>query len=330
MKITRLLIPCILLVFSLPYIYGGCVVIYSSGSLDKEKEDKDTSIGFIATSTQATISPSNADLIVGSALAGGSTNLDPNISKLNQRSNTPQLAAFLPMRFPLVLGASLHKIEIRPTVIYFNQTAVTTDNGSFDGSCGGEFSYSLNLNRNTENFSGHLAYENYCDYGIKISGETDIDGIFDPEAGVFKTAEFSFDELTDGSHTLKGQILIDFSDVPILSIFNAYSTNDRTGKIVWINDYSMNITERVGKDEFEIFGSFYHPEHGYVNLRTTHPLVVHDDDDWPTAGQIVIQGDKDTRAQLTAIDQLHFGIEADTDGDGRIDWDSAILNWYDL
>jgi hypothetical protein len=330
MKISKLLIPCILLVFSLPYIYGGCVVVYSSGSPDKDKEDRDTSIGFVGIGSQATINPTNAEEIAGSALAGGLTNLDPKISKLNQRSTTRQLAAFRPMRFPLVLGSSFLKIEISPTVINFSPTARMTDSGDFKGSCGGNFSFSLNLNKDSEKFSGRLFYEDYCEHGIKISGETDVDGNFDPDSGILETAEFSFDKLTDGSNILEGQIAIDFSDSPILSIFNAYSSDNRTGDVFWINDYSMNITELIGSVEIEIFGSFYHPKHGYVNLTTMNPLVVHAEDEWPSSGQIVIQGDQDTRAQLTAMDQLHFGIEADTDGDGRFDWDSGILNWHDM
>jgi hypothetical protein len=64
-------------------------------------------------------------------------------------------------------------------------------------------------------------------------------------------------------------------------------------------------------------------------LTTSKPFVVHDGDDRPTSGQLVIQGDNDTMAQLTALDQLRYRIEADSAGKGFFDWDSGILNWQE-
>jgi len=92
----------------------------------------------------------------------------------------------------------------------------------------------------------------------------------------------------------------------------------------------MNITEFAGYIEIEIFGRFYHPDHGFVNLTTTEPFIVHNEDDWPTSGLLVIQGDKNTKAELSARDQLTCFLAVDTDGDGAIDWESGILNWKEM
>lgn len=332
MKISRFIIPYLFLFFSMPYIYGGCVVVFSSGSVDKNDENNgtDTSIDYIGIRSQATISSINAAQLTGGALAGGLTHEEPERAALNHSPIATRKAAFIPLRFPLVLGHSLLKIEISRALITFSQTDYITDSGNLDGSCGGNFSYQLEINKESEKFSGRISFIDYCDYGLKISGETHVGGNFDVDSGAFESADFSFDELIDNSHILEGEISIDLSDSPILATFSAYSTTDSSGQVFRIKNYSMNIAEFVGNVEVEVFGTFYHPEYGYVELTTTDPFVVHDDDKWPTSGQILIHGDKDTNAQLTTIDHLRFEIEVDINGDGIFDWDSGILGWYDL
>ena len=84
------------------------------------------------------------------------------------------------------------------------------------------------------------------------------------------------------------------------------------------------------KVEIEIFGTFYLPDHGFVNLTTTEPFLVHHEDDWPTSGLIVLKGGRNTQAELSALDQLTYSVAADTDGDGVLDWDSGTVNWTDM
>ena len=295
----------------------------------KENIDDDSSGGFIGITSQAAITPMNAEALAGGAFAGGLIRVVPKSSKLNQNSNSTQIDAFRPLRFLLVLGDSLRRIELAPALIIFSPTNVMTESGNFEGSCGGDFSYTLNFNRVSERFSGNLSFRDYCNDGFTISGKTDIDGSFEVSSGDFDTAAFLFDSLSDGSQTLAGEISIDFSDTPILASFTAYITDEQVGKVYWIKDYSMNLFKLDGHIEIEIFGTFYHPDNGFVILTTSDPFIVHDEDYWPTSGQLVIQGDGGTKAQLMALDQLHYGIEADTVGDGILDWDSGILNWND-
>jgi hypothetical protein len=117
---------------------------------------------------------------------------------------------------------------------------------------------------------------------------------------------------------------------PITATFSAHSLDSESGQVYWIKDYSMNITEFAGYIEIEIFGRFYHPDFGSVNLSTTEPFIVHNEDDWPTSGLFVIHGENNTKAELSALDQWTCSVTADTDGDGVIDWDSGILNWTEM
>ena len=62
------MILIILLAFSLPYMYGGCVVVYSSDGFDRNQDQKDdeSSQGYAGLTTQAAITQMNAE-----ALAAG-------------------------------------------------------------------------------------------------------------------------------------------------------------------------------------------------------------------------------------------------------------------
>ena len=339
----RHLILFILLIFLLPYTYGGCIAVFSSGGdgdkviirsgpsdEDKQIVDDGGSGDTLIVATQASITPANAEALTGVAVTGNLTNSGPEISALSQSSAHTQIETFRPLSFTLALGDSLRDIDLNPSLFQLSQTNMINESGTVEGPCGGLFSYSLNLNILSEEFSGSLSFEDYCDSGTRFYGETDVVGAFEVSTGDFLSATFSFNNLIQGTFTLDGEMSIDLSDSPVIAVFTAHAKDNDTERVYWLRDYSMNITEWAGDVEIEVSGTFHHPDHGFVNLATTDPLVVHEEDDWPASGQIVIQGDNHTRAQLTALDPLHWRVEADTEGDGIFEWESGVLNWTDL
>jgi hypothetical protein len=320
------------LIFTLPYIYGGCVVIFSSGDIHRDSKQRqvDTNIGFIGISSQAAIKSTNAENLVSSAFIGGATDVQPIRSLLNRSVISTQASTFRPLKFSQLIIGSLRKVELDQFDVVHSQSDVMTKNGKFTGDCGGSFSYTLEFDNESQRLNGDILFEDYCDDGILISGQTDVDGYFDMLTGDFIAANLLFDNLGDEYFTFEGEISIDFSDVPIKVILAAYSTDNQTGNVCWLDEYNIALTERIGRIEFSIFGTFYHPEYGFVVLTTSDPFIVHEGDDWPSSGQLNILGENATTAQLTAIDHLHTGIAADTDGDGLLDWESGLLNWSEL
>jgi hypothetical protein len=322
----------IILVLSTPYIYGGCVLVFTSGDIEREKDPdgSDTSTDFAGRTFQAVIDSTNAKDLSGGAFAGGITRFEAASAGFYQDSMTTQIGSFRPLRLPLVLQDSLQKVETASTVVDPFKPAVETKRGILQGGCGGRLSYSIDFIVKSGFFNGSFSFENYCDQGITLAGETDIDGTYGVDTGDYTTAHFSFASLSDGTITLEGDISIDFLHPPISATFSAHSKDSESGQVYWIKDYSMNITKFAGYIEIEIFGTFYHPDHGFVNLTTTEPFIVHHEDDWPTSGLLGIKGEKSTQAELSALDQLTCSVAADTDGDGVFDWDSGILNWTDM
>lgn len=332
MNHSKFIIFFIILLLSLPYTYGGCVLVFKSGDTDKEKnpDGRDTSPDFDGRTTQAVIDSTNATDLSGGAFAGGIKGIEAASAGFTQDSIATQIGAFRPLKLPLILQDSLQKVGTGPKVVAFFKPAVETKSGTLRGGCGGRLSYLLDFIDESGSFNGSFSFENYCDQGITISGETDIDGTYGIDSRDFTTAHFSFADLTDGQITLDGEISIDFLHPPITATLSAHSKDIESGQVYRIKDYSMNITEFAGHVEIEIFGTFYHPDYGFVNLTTTDPFLVHHEDDWPTSGLFVIQGGQNTRAELSALDQLTCSVVADTDGDGVFDWDSGILNWTEM
>jgi hypothetical protein len=321
----------IILFFSMPYTYGGCVLVFSSGDVKREKdsEDDESPTVFTGSTFPAVIDSTNAKDLSGGALAGGMTRLEAESAGYDEDLRATQTGAFWPLRLPMVLKDSLKKAEITGPAAALYKPAVETRSGTMAGSCGGNLSYLIDIIAESRLFSGSFRFENYCDYGIAISGETDFDGTYGIDSGDIRTAHFSFADLADGEVTLDGDMTLDFLYPPTTVTFSAYSKDIESGQVYWIKDYAMNLNEFAGYIEIDIFGAFYHPDHGYVNLTTTGPFIVHHEDDWPTSGLLEIEGQKNTQAELTALNQLTYSVAADTDGNGVFDWDSRILNWMD-
>ncbi len=327
-----------ILLFLLPYAYGGCFAAFSSGDGHRDKiiadapddTEDDFSGGFIIIVTEASVEPQNAQALTGLAIRNDPASFEAEQSELNPSSVDSRVATYRPWDLTLVLGYSLRLIQLSPTLFGASQTDTISEIGTVDGSCGGFFSYSLNLNRVSEEFGGSLSFEDYCDGTATISGDADVVGAFEANTGDLITATFSFDNLIAGSFSLDGELSVDLSDSPIIAVFTVHAKDDVSGLVYWLKDYSMDITEWVGGVEIEFMGTFYHPEHGFVGFATTDPFVIHAEDDWPASGQMVIEGDNGTGALLTAIDHLQCEVKADTTGNGIYEWDSGVLNWTDL
>jgi len=334
MKNINFIILIILFAFSFPYIYGGCVVIYSSGGFDdiQDQQDDKASQDYDGRTAQAAITQSNAEALSVGAFAGGLPNSGnaPQSLKLLQRTDSSQIDAFRPLRYPLVLVDSLRRVESDAELNISGLSNVVAESNSLKGGCGGELTYILTFDRLSGNFGGDLLFADYCTEGIVISGETDVDGTFEPRSGVFSTATFTFDDLADDFQTLDGEIALDLSDTPICATLTAYGRDSQTGAVYWLKNYSINLFEFFDRVEIEIFGTFYHPDNGFVRLTTSEPFVVFEDDEWPASGQLLIQGANDTEAHLIAVDRSHYQVEADADGNGIFEWDSGLLNWADL
>ena len=205
------------------------------------------------------------------------------------------------------------------------------------GSCGGTATITTNINDETGDFSGNVQYESFCEAGIVVNGRVEFSGKINDndELSINATFEQLTVRLCGESVTSTGELKMSMQIYS--STYSAEADmlvkNDNTGKIYWINDVAMNVTEGSTYTEITQSGRIYDPDYGYVQLTTESPVRIYDGDFWPSSGIILIEGDNgiaggSTRAKMTMLNTSAYRIEADTDGDGFYDYDT-VENWPD-
>ncbi len=190
----RFIILFIILAMSIPYTYGGCVVVFTSGDIETEKdsEGSDTATVFTGRTIRAVIDSTNVKALSGGAFAGGITRFEAASAGFKQDSRATQIGAFRPLWLPLILQDSLQKVETASTIVDPFRPAVETKRGTLQGGCGGKLSYSIDFIGESKSYNGNFSFDNYCAHGIAISGETDIDGAYRVDSRGFFNGAFFF------------------------------------------------------------------------------------------------------------------------------------------
>jgi len=134
--------------------------------------------------------------------------------------------------------------------------------------------------------------------------------------------------------TLQGDISVDATATPLVIEMEYLTIDIETGIVYWINNYILLLTEGIDFVEVEIESSagsrFYNHDFAYVNLCTTAPFLIYDDDDYSTSGSLVCVGENNTKSKLTSVDSSSYRVEADTDGDNSYETDLGVFLWSDL
>ena len=323
MKNLRFWVFIILTALTIPYTYGGCAGGGSGGDASDE-------ITYSGITNPAQINETNAEDITAGAFSAGLVGDGVMGLSLDQGSTDYFIREFRTVKVPLILTDSLYQIDFTTSSVGDLQAAVHTEQDTINGNCGGSMSYSVTVNDAQGTFNGRFTFLNYCNDGTTINGRTRFDGRINTATNEFIEAHFSFDNLSGGGFTLDGDLEIDFTLSPNLITLNAYGQDTSSGKIYWIRDYSVSIDEYTGYVEIEMAGRFYHPDYGYVTLSTAAPFVLHDEDEWPTSGTLIVTGGSNSKAKISAIDNLHCNIEADVDGDDSYEWNSGTMAWDDI
>jgi hypothetical protein len=202
------------------------------------------------------------------------------------------------------------------------------------GSCGGTFTYTITIDDVTGVFSGTMTFTSYCDGGATISGSLTISGTINLGTNEPENFLFSFNMLTVSgggeSAALDGTISVNATTGTI-----TINLLMQENSIVFKYENTV-LTESEGADGGGAYalstvdGRFYHPDHGYVDITTITPFKVYMADENPSEGILLIEGAGNTKARLTAIDNISCRVEADTTGDDVWDYDSGPMAWTDL
>lgn len=193
------------------------------------------------------------------------------------------------------------------------------------GDSGGFASYSLDINDATGSFFGAIDFHAYSSQEIVLAGSADVVGTFDTNRQEFTRLTLSFKALAmngaTSSYTLVGSLSWGFNytaSTETLTIDMALVDNV-DGLTYWFKDYELATTYGNGFLTQTISGRYYDYRHGYVDFTTSTPLFIYDGNAWPSQGGLMFSGQQGTSVSVTFRTDSML-IEADTDGDGAINW----------
>lgn len=291
--------------------------------------------------TPALITEDNAAALAYSALnAGASSSSFTNIAALNDIAPLTDDAhpGFL---FGLIKGLDngIEKIDYLTVPVQDLSSAMESDSGSINGTCGGSASYNIEINTSTGAFNGAMTFHSYCEEGATINGSADFYGVVNmitEELDSF-TLSFNYLSATDGSDSMAmdGEIYMVVSGASIMATMDMMIQESGSDRVYKIENYQMDITEGYPYTDISINGRLYDPDYGYVDIETTTSFQVYDGEDYPDSGEMLLTGENGsaggaTWAQLTALSSTQCQVIADTDGDGVSDYDSGAINWSEL
>ena len=322
--------PCSIsfLIFWLFLISLGMTGCGGGGGGSGSEADGPAPMVYSGVTSQAAITPANAEVIATEALLGASAGSGLTLASSLQVESRPASIRLFVVELPKVLRQSAKSADGRAEG---TRSVQRTESKTIPGTCGGSLRYALTVNDSTGDFAGTFVFSQYCDSGITITGSVDVDGSLEPTTGVFDMINFNFDNLTSDDFVMSGAISVD-EEGPSSFIAMGFLAEDTVSdKVYWVRDYAMVVTEIDTADvHVSLTGVFYHPDYGYVNVSTPDPFIFTSTDEWPSSGTMRCEGSGNTTASLTAVDNRSYRIETDTNGDAAGDYFSEIRLWADL
>ena len=295
-----------------------------------------TLITYTGLTTQATIDENNAEDLAVGAYEGGHTGGAVGGIGAIQPAESVHVDRPYMLKVSRVLEDSLRQVDFLSRSSGIENCHHTVNDIVFGG-CGGIASYTITVDDETGDFNGSLNFLSYCDDGVTITGRVGFTGQVNVNLGhALLRFSFNFYNLTgtsgSDSFTLNGNISCDVTVSPTIITMSMLLHDNSTGKVYWVQNYEMRVTEGANYVDIEVSGRYYDPDYGYVNIDTPDPFCIYNVDDCPSDGVLVVTGDTGTAggptiARLTALSSTTYQVEADTNGDGFYDYDSEILNW---
>lgn len=296
-----------------------------------------TGITYTGKSTPAAITTSNGQTLAAESLTGGkigATIAAALQSETPSHSNGSRLLSLYK-----ALDTTVERLDpaigSRGNVL---SAAQVTVKDTIPGTCAtspGNYTYTITMDDVTGDYNGSITYTGYCDLGETMNGTTSFSGKYNLTRNDFDSLNISFTELKDttntDSDTLSGTVAIDNTKTPVEVTMNLLDRDDHTGEVFKAENFI--ITDAVATDQsyedVTLQGRFYDPTEGYVDLSSPQPLRVLAADDWPSSGKLMVTGQNNASATLTALNNTSYQVDIDTNGDGMTD-STATGNWADL
>jgi hypothetical protein len=291
------------------------IILVSFAFIGCGGDDSPSTVTYTGSTTQATVTSSNAEEIMTTAfesaamagdMAGGAA------ENIGGSSKAVMLAKNITMDL-------FRQAE--------NAKAAQTVTNTVSGQCGGTMTYTVTVDDVALTVSGTFTYSNYNDCEDTINGVMILTGSMTGQEISFTItiSNFVLQSSTDyigmnGTVTMTGTPDTSFTMTMDLEAID-YNTNET----IKIEDYNLSITSSGINDSITVSGTFYHSDFGYVTLSTPTPLVMPIDGDHPISGVMVVRG-ANSGARLTASGTT-YTIDVDADGDGTYELGPLTGTW---
>jgi hypothetical protein len=274
------------------------------------------STGYTGTTTQATVTSSNAKSLSADAYTGSQVSVAASGVAKADSAGGSEPALLPPASIALKNSVAAIFAAPRSPAKTVAATAQNTINGY-----SGSFSYTINYDQSSGAFSGAIVFTQYKDTDTSpvMNGAIAFSGIYNQPTDSFTSLSISISSMTataaGRSFTLNGTE--SFSSIGITETVNmsVVLTDNLTGRTYWVKDYVLTHTGTT----LTLSGVYFDHVHGYVVISTVTPLTIATVDSIPTAGQLLFTGSNGTKARLT-FTASGYTVEVDASGN-----DSFVL-----
>jgi len=292
------------------------------------------SVSYTGLSTPAIIDENNAVQLAVGAYTGGVAGTVIVTGAVVQEKDVSQSRTLTMIK---VLEKAIRHINLTSALSSISLGTIITDEGYIYGNCGGNIHYTLNVDDVIGDFTGKFNFNDFCEDEITLSGKSNVSGIADLVTEDILQLSISFDCLSmtaDGdSLTIDGSITFDnLQASPVDVDMDILMRDDSTKKVYWSHNYFLSMSAGLDYIDLYMSGRYFDPDYGYVDIDTTTEFRIFDVDIWPSQGVLIAVGDTgtvggSTKAQLTAGPPGTYEVDADTNGDGTLNWHSGPLDW---
>lgn len=198
------------------------------------------------------------------------------------------------------------------------------------GDSSGYASYELDINDSTGSFTGSVDYHDYASQGVVISGTAKLLGTFDANRQDINNITISFENLSMRSGGFSIALIgslswtFNYSASSDSLTVNVFLIDQADGKTHWFNNYEIATKYSNGYLTQTLSGRYYHPDYGFVDFITRTPLMAVYGDSWPSQGFLKFSGGSGTWVTLDFFPRT-LSIDADTNGDGTMDWQADFI-----
>jgi len=284
-------------------------------------------ISYSGLTTRAVITEDNAEEIVVAAYSGS---YSPSQAVRNESEK-------ISLGEPLCLTLSqlLQDAFIQITISNNLERDIVSDSGSIQGDCPGDpgyASYTISVNTITGDFEGTMSFIDYCSNGVSFSGDVTFNGQIDPN-----TLEYDYISMTfyntsmsylGESATIQGDISYTYLTSTSVNIsMDLLLQDNTTDRVYWYDDVVITAEYYSSYFDFQVTGTFYYPDYGYVIITTPSFFRFYYGESYPPSGVMVATGEDNASAKLTALSGATYQVEVDSDGDDIYELDLGVYYW---